>query len=90
MVTITNSYDEKIMNFDVAEGYETFMALFSKEEVEAMAASLKNWGFTSYSEEDLPGVVISAYVEELFMGKFYNRIDKEGSQHLFNLIFNVL
>lgn len=32
----TNSYDEKIINFDITKGYEAFVCMFTDDELQAM------------------------------------------------------
>lgn len=87
---MTNSYDEKIMNFDVNEGYDAFVKLFNEEEIkemrECLEESFEYCDYSSVSEKELPEVIIIDYVREWLIQNIRGNT-YDGTRKLFNILY---
>lgn len=91
-MTMTTTHDDKIMNFDVANGYDAFMKLFNEDEI----AEMRDWlegdecGY-DYSwatgDEANEGIVID-YVKEWLVQNIRN-MTYSGTEQLFKIIYNM-
>lgn len=92
MAAMTTTHDEKIMNFDVAEGYEAFMKLFNEDEIAEMRRWLEhdcNWLFDdANNEQELKDGVVFAYVKEWLCENIHNRII-DGTEKLFKIVYKM-
>lgn len=92
MITMTTTHDEKIMNFNIAEGYKAFMKLFDENEIAEMRGWLEDVLDYDYSwatgNEANEGIIID-YVREWLIQNIRDNIIS-GSRQLFNIVYNVL
>ena len=77
----SNTYDEKIMNFN-GDNWEEFVALFTDEEVEQMAQSY----LIVNCYKDTKESIIDAYLEEWAVEQIRNRT-VYGTEHLLRLLY---
>jgi hypothetical protein len=92
MATMTTTYDEKIMKFDITEGYDAFMKLFNEAEIAEMRRWLEHdhdWLFDdANNEQELRDGVVFAYVKEWLCENIRNE-DIDGTEQLFNIIYKM-
>ena len=82
-----NSYDEKIMNFDVNEGYDAFINLFNEEEIKEMRECLEeSFDYSYVSEKELPEVIIIDYVREWLIQNIRGNT-YDGTRKLFDILY---
>ena len=92
MATMTTTHDEKIMNFDIAEGYEAFMAMFNEDEIADMRRWLelyRDWLFDdANNEQELRDGVVFAYIKEWLCENIHNgTID--CTEKLFKIVYQM-
>ena len=92
MATMITTHDEKIMNFNIAEGYEAFMKLFNENEIAEMRGWLEDELDYDYSwatgNEANKGIIFD-YVREWLIQNIRN-MTYDGTQQLFKIVYNVL
>jgi hypothetical protein len=89
---MTNTYDEKIMNFDIANGYEAFINMFDEDEIAEMYSWLeREFGYDYYwdSEKEAKEGIIVGYIQECLCENIRNMI-YNGTEQLFNIVYKVL
>lgn len=90
---MTTTHDEKIMKFNINNGFNEFVAMFDEKEIAEMRWWLEryhDWLFDdANNEQELRDGVVSAYVKEWLCENIHNgTID--GTNHLFNLVTTIL
>jgi hypothetical protein len=88
---MTNTYDEKIMNFDVNEGYEAFINMFDEDEIAEMNSYLEReygYDYSWASEKDAKESIIIDYVKECLCENI-RYISYKGTEQLFNIVYKV-
>lgn len=82
---MTTHFDEKIMKFDVANGYDAFMELFTMEDVCGMLEVMYGG---EYDVDDTPQEykqnTIATYVKDWLVEQINNGVYR-GTRHLFNI-----
>lgn len=62
---MTNQFDEKIMNFDVANGRDAFIELFTYEDISGMLRLMDNGSYGLHNgPQEMIRSIITAYVKE--------------------------
>ncbi len=91
MTTMTFSHDEKIMNFDVANGYEAFVSMFDGAEIAEMRDWLEDGFSYDYSwatgNEAESGIVID-YVKE-WLCQNIRDMTYNGTEQLFKILYKM-
>ena len=77
-------FDEKIMNFDVADGYDAFINLFTFDDIWGMIEVMDS-SYTLHNDpQKMMRSVITAYVREWLVEQInYGKI--RGTRHLFDI-----
>ena len=105
MATMINSYDEKIMNFDISEGFEAFINLFDEEEIKEMRAWLEEdddegYGYCydfldmpytdgTYKTEQEKNEYIVMDYVKEWLVQNIRGNTRDGSEQLFNILYNM-
>jgi hypothetical protein len=100
MMAMTNTYDEKIMNFN-GSFFEDLMALFTDEEISEMRYWLEDeigydYDFLEYddgagnykTEEEKRNIIIVDYIRELLCVNIKSGT-RSGTRHLFNIVYKM-
>lgn len=88
---MTTTYDEKIMNFDIANGYEAFVKMFEDDEISDMRDWLErefDMDFSWISEKELAECVAIEYVKEWLVQNIRN-MTYSGTEQLFSIIYKM-
>lgn len=82
-----NTYDKKIMEFDISKGYEAFIELFTEEEKENIKQYIVN--HCSYDEDsiDYEGSIIE-YVKDWLIENI-NNLSYNGTEQLYKILFEM-
>ena len=94
MNNYTNTYDEKIMSFDIDEGYEAFMKLFDEDEIAEMRRWLERecectYDYSYTTDDEADTLAIADYVKEMLIMNIREDINS-GSRQLLNIVFDIL
>lgn len=84
---MTTTYKEKIMNFDIANGYEAFINMFDEKDIDEMRSYIeREYGYdcSFYTKED----TIVDYVKEWLCENVRN-MRYDGTEQLFNIVYKV-
>lgn len=82
---MTANFNEKIMNFDIANGYDAFIELFTMEEIYGMIELMDNgdYDLDNYPQE-MKQAVITNYVREWLIEQINNGVYR-GTRKLFDI-----
>ena len=89
-----NSIDEKIMNFDIAKGWDAFVKQFDEAEIaevrEWMEGEEFGYDYESYeADEDIAVMIISDYVRE-WLCENVKMNNVSGARKLFSIVFDMI
>jgi hypothetical protein len=82
-----NTYDKKIMEFDISKGWDAFIEIFTEEEKE----NIKQYMMRRYelNEDDIDYEWwITEYIKDWLIDNV-NNLCHDGTQQLYNILFNM-
>ena len=89
---MTNAHDGKIINFDVANGFDAFIKLFTDDEVAEMRSWLEDdeigYNYSWGSLEDTRDGIIVDYVKEWLCQNIRN-LTYNGTEQLFKILYEM-
>ena len=78
-------FNEKIMNFDVANGYDAFINLFTFEDIWGMIELMDNGSYVLHNDpQKMMRSVITAYVREWLVEQINDGV-YSGTRKLFDI-----
>lgn len=81
---MTTHFDEKIMNFDIANGYDAFINLFTFDDIWGMIKVMDSSYALHNDPQKMMRSVITAYVREWLVEQINDGVYR-GTRHLFDI-----
>lgn len=85
------TYDEKIKNFDIANGYEAFINMFNEDEIDEMRRYIEreyDYNYDWATEKEANEGIIVDYVKE-WLCENIRYISYNGTEQLFNIVYKM-